>query len=52
MSVDFCFCFQCCRSKDLKRDFYLTPYACAEIGFLYMEEGDLDQAKEHLEWAR
>jgi len=40
------------RSKDLKRDFYLTPYACAEIGFLYMEEGDLDQAKEHLEWAR
>ncbi|CAH3115674.1 unnamed protein product, partial [Pocillopora meandrina] len=26
------------RSKDLKQDFYLTPYACAEIGFLYLDE--------------
>lgn len=42
----------CCRCKDLKEDFYLAPYTCAEIGFLYMEEGDLVQAKEYLERAR
>ncbi|XP_020607165.1 tetratricopeptide repeat protein 39B-like [Orbicella faveolata] len=40
------------RSKDLKKDFYLAPYTCAEIGFLYQDEGDLDRAKEYLERAR
>lgn len=42
----------CCRSKDLSNDSYLAPYACAEIGFLYLEEGDLELAREHLERAR
>ena len=40
------------RSKDLKRDFYLAPYACAEIGFLCLDEGDFGRAKEYLERAR
>ncbi|KAJ7388396.1 Tetratricopeptide repeat protein 39B [Desmophyllum pertusum] len=40
------------RSKDLVHDFYLAPYACAEVGFLHLEEGDLDQAKEFLNKAR
>ncbi|XP_078354114.1 tetratricopeptide repeat protein 39B-like [Oculina patagonica] len=40
------------RSKDLKQDFYLTPYTCAEIGFLYLDEVDLDRAKEYFERAR
>nr|XP_058942050.1 tetratricopeptide repeat protein 39B-like isoform X1 [Pocillopora verrucosa] len=40
------------RSKDLKQDFYLAPYACAEIGFLYLDEGDFGRAKEYLERAR
>ena len=31
--------------KDLKQDFYLTPYACAEFEFLYLDEGDLEQAR-------
>ena len=39
-------------SKDLKQDFYLAPYACAEIGFLYLDEGDFGRAKEYLERAR
>jgi len=42
----------CFRSKELKKDFYLAPYTCAEIGFLYQDEGDLDRAKEYLERAR
>ena len=42
----------CCRSKDLSNDSYLAPYTCAEIGFLYLEEGDLELAREHLERAR
>jgi len=40
------------RSKDLVQDFYLAPFACAEVGFLYLEEGDLDRAKEYLNKAR
>ena len=40
------------RSKDLVEDFYLAPFACAEVGFLHLEEGDLDQAKEYLNKAR
>ncbi|CAH3028126.1 unnamed protein product, partial [Porites evermanni] len=40
------------RSKDLSNDSYLAPYTCAEIGFLYLEEGDLELAREHLERAR
>lgn len=40
------------RSKDLVKDFYLAPFACAEVGFLYLEEGDLDQAKEYLNKTR
>lgn len=44
-----CLCF---RSKELKKDVYLAPYTCAEIGFLYQDEGDLDRAKEYLERAR
>lgn len=40
------------RSKNLVQDFYLAPYACAEVGFLHLEEGDLDQAKEFLHRAR
>ncbi|KAJ7383869.1 Tetratricopeptide repeat protein 39B [Desmophyllum pertusum] len=40
------------RSNELKQDFYLAPYTCAEIGFQYLEEGDLDRAKEYLERAR
>lgn len=40
------------RSKSLVQDFYLAPYACAEVGFLHLEEGDLDQAKEFLNRAR
>ena len=40
------------RSKDLVQDFYLAPFACAEVGFLYLEEGDLSQAKEYLNRAR
>ncbi|KAJ7388394.1 Tetratricopeptide repeat protein 39B [Desmophyllum pertusum] len=40
------------RSKDLVQDFYLAPFACAEVGFLHLEEGDLDQAKEFLNKAR
>ena len=40
------------RSKDLKQDFYLAPYGCAEIGFLYLDEGDLGRAQEYLERAR
>ena len=40
------------RSKSLVQDFYLAPYACAEVGFLHLEEGDLDQAKEFLNKAR
>lgn len=39
-------------SKDLVQDFYLAPFACAEVGFLYLEEGDLSQAKEYLNRAR
>lgn len=39
-------------SKDLVKDFYLAPFACAEVGFLYLEEGDLDQAKEYLNKTR
>lgn len=42
----------CFRSKELKKDVYLAPYTCAEIGFLYQDEGDLDRAKEYLERAR
>ena len=42
----------CCRSKDLTNNSYLPPYTCAEIGFLYLEEGDLELAREHLERAR
>ena len=44
--------FSYCRSKDLVKDFYLAPFACAEVGFLYLEEGDLDQAKEYLNKTR
>ena len=44
-----CICFS---SKELKKDFYLGPYTCAELGFLYQDEGDLDRAKEYLERAR
>lgn len=40
------------RSKDLVQDFYLAPFACAEVGFLYLEEGDLDRAKDYLNKAR
>ncbi|KAJ7356173.1 Tetratricopeptide repeat protein 39B [Desmophyllum pertusum] len=40
------------RSKDLVQDFYLAPFAYAEVGFLHLEEGDLDQAKEFLNKAR
>lgn len=40
------------QSKDISHDLYLAPYTCAEIGFLYLEQGDLNQAKEYLEWAR
>ena len=40
--------FSYCRSKDLVKDFYLAPFACTEVGFLYLEEGDLNQAKEYL----
>lgn len=40
------------RSKDIVQDLYLAPYACAEVGFLQLEEGDLDQAKEYLHRAR
>ena len=40
------------RSKDLKQDFYLVPYTCAEIGFLYLDEGDFGRAEEYLERAR
>lgn len=40
------------RSKDIIQDLYLAPYACAEVGFLQLEEGDLDQAKEYLHRAR
>ena len=40
------------RSKNLVHDFYLAPFACAEVGFLHLEEGDLDQAKEFLNRAR
>ncbi|KAJ7383871.1 Tetratricopeptide repeat protein 39B [Desmophyllum pertusum] len=40
------------RSKDLVQDFYWAPFACAEVGFLHLEEGDLDQAKEFLNKAR
>ena len=45
-------CFLCSSSKNLVQDFYLAPYACAEVGFLHLEEGDLDQAKEFLNRAR
>lgn len=44
--------FLCSSSKNLVQDFYLAPYACAEVGFLHLEEGDLDQAKEFLNRAR
>lgn len=40
------------RSQDLVQDFYLAPFACAEVGFLYLEEGDLCRAKEYLNRAR
>ena len=30
----------------------MAPFACAEVGFLYLEEGDLDRAKEYLNKAR
>ena len=49
LSVIVPFCF---RSKDLVQDFYLAPFACAEVGFLHLEQGDLDQAKEYLNKAR
>ena len=44
--------FSYCRSKDLVKEFYLAPFACAEVGFLYLKEGDLDQAKEYLNKTR
>lgn len=44
--------FLCSSSKNLVQDFYLAPYACAEVGFLHLEQGDLDQAKEFLNRAR
>ena len=30
----------------------MAPFACAEVGFLHLEEGDLDQAKDYLHKAR
>lgn len=44
--------FLCCRSKYLKDDLYLEPYTCAEMGFLCLDDGDFDMAKEYLERAR
>ena len=44
--------FLCCRSKYLTDDLYLEPYTCAELGFLYLDDGAFDMAKEYLERAR
>lgn len=38
----FIFFFLYCRLKDLVKDFYLVFFVCVEVGFLYLEEGDLD----------
>lgn len=40
------------QSKYLKDDLYLEPYTCAEMGFLCLDDGDFDMAKEYLERAR